>query len=253
MGHGVPNDKTLAEVISWMSEDLKRRQQDAKDHPLLTVKPDEAPSRNELAGRLFDAGQQELKTPEHTWRGIVLLQGVKLRGDKSEAAGKAAKLLADIQKDEKTLKLVAEQGGTEDLRWSVAQAKSFQRAGESARALQAWQQVVENYGDTKEGKQAALEVERLKKELSSRAYLGVAFEEATNTVSDVVEKSPAEKAGIKPGDKLAQWDKKKIAAAQDIRDAVAKQKPGDKVTVTVERDGKPKQVTVELGSIPQEK
>src|ERR1051326_3254521 len=185
LGHGIPTDKTLSEAIDWIADDLKRRQQDAKDHPTLNVQPDEALSKAELAGRLLESAKLELKAPERTWRGVVLLQGITLRCDKADTF-EARKLLQEITNDEKKLKLVDEQGGPEDRLWSFAQAKAFQRFGDRARALQAWQQLAENYPTTKEGKQALDEIQRLKKELAVQPYFGVAFDEETAIVAQVV-------------------------------------------------------------------
>jgi predicted esterase len=253
LGHGIPSDKSLSEAVEWIADDLKRRQQDAKDHPQLVVKADEAPTPAELAGKLLEAGEAELKSPEHTWRGVVLLQGVKLRADKSEAATKASKLLEDVQSDEKKLKLIEEQGAPEDRLWLTAQAKALQRMGNQARAIRAWKQVVEKYPDSKEGKQAADEIARLEKELANRAFLGVACEQGNTIVTDVIPKSPAEKAGIKPGDKLVSLDDTKLTTLKEVSEAVAKHKAGDKVSIELERDGKKMMVTVELGMVPQDK
>jgi len=253
MGHGIPDNKTLGEVVTWLADDLKRRQQDAADNPLLNVKHDEAPASKEIAKRLLEAGQVELKNPDHTWRGVVLLQGAKIRGNESESAKKAVKLLADMQRDEKTPKLVADQGGAEDLLWISAQAKALQGFGDTVNALKAWQQLVQDHPDTKEAKQAADEIERLKQELANRAFFGVALGSEAAIVEDVVPDSPAAAAGILKGDTLLTWNKTKLTNANDVRTVVAKQKPGDKIVIELERDGKKKTVTVQLATLSQPK
>jgi serine protease Do len=71
-------------------------------------------------------------------------------------------------------------------------------------------------------------------------------------VFGVVANSPAEKAGIKPGDVIVGWGDDQINEAGDLPLAVARTKPGTKVTVHLIRDGKEEQLTVEVGSRPLE-
>jgi C-terminal processing protease CtpA/Prc len=199
---------------------------------------------------LLDAAQADLKIPERTWRGVVLLQGIKLRGEKTEAAPKASKFLQDIQNDDKKLKLIEEQGGPEDLLWMSAQAKAFERSGNPARAIRSWRELAKQYPDSKEGKQAAVEIARLQKELAERAFLGVACEKGDTTVTDVVPNGPASKAGIKADDKLLAIDQMKLTNLQDLLTSIAKHKAGDKIVIEIDRGGKLIQITVELGKVP---
>ncbi len=65
-------------------------------------------------------------------------------------------------------------------------------------------------------------------------------------VSDVVEDSPAEKAGIKPGDIIFKIDDLNIDDSGSLVDYVRKLDPGDKVRIHFLRDGKKKSETVKL-------
>lgn len=56
----------------------------------------------------------------------------------------------------------------------------------------------------------------------------------------------AKKAGFHAGDRIYYFGKQEIKSAADIRDALAKHKPGDKVKVTVVRDDKTVDLEVEL-------
>ncbi|MBN8729391.1 MAG: M28 family peptidase [Acidobacteria bacterium] len=64
--------------------------------------------------------------------------------------------------------------------------------------------------------------------------------------SDVRAGSPAEKAGLKPGDIMIGWDDKTIGNLYDFTYALRGSKVGDVVKVKVLRDGKPVEVNVTL-------
>src|SRR5262249_56440471 len=55
-------------------------------------------------------------------------------------------------------------------------------------------------------------------------------------ISDVVQDSPAERAGITAGDIVTEFDKKKVDTPQDLQKAVAATVPGKGVPVKVWRD-----------------
>jgi S1-C subfamily serine protease len=59
--------------------------------------------------------------------------------------------------------------------------------------------------------------------------------------------SPAEKAGMKAGDTIIRFDQYKIGSLEDIDGALRKFKAGDKVKVTVLREGKEVVLEVTLG------
>jgi serine protease Do len=94
----------------------------------------------------------------------------------------------------------------------------------------------------------------------SRAWIGVSFQPLTQDlakslgkpdthgalVASVVPKSPAEKAGIKPGDVIEQVDGQKIVESPDLMRAVLLKPVGSKVAINVLRDGK--QVTLQMNT-----
>ena len=71
-------------------------------------------------------------------------------------------------------------------------------------------------------------------------------------VSDVTKGSPAEKAGVKAGDVILKLDGQEVKNVTQLRNEIAQRHPGSKVTLTVYRDGKAKDITVELGELPEE-
>ena len=83
----------------------------------------------------------------------------------------------------------------------------------------------------------------------NRAMLGVTTEKTEQgaKVNDVTEKSAAEKAGIKEGDIITKIGDTKIEDPDELSQAIRKNKPGSKVTVTFLRDKKEQKVTAELG------
>ena len=97
----------------------------------------------------------------------------------------------------------------------------------------------------------------------SRGLLGVIIQSVTNDiaeafdlknssgalVSEVNNDSPAEKAGLEPGDIITEIDGKAVENHSDLRTTVAQTAPGTDVKLKVIRDGKEKKFTVTLGEL----
>lgn len=70
-------------------------------------------------------------------------------------------------------------------------------------------------------------------------------------VSDYgAEDSPAKKAGIQPGDVIVSVDGQPVERSGELQQRIASHQPGDRVTLTVYRDGQPREVQVRLGEAP---
>jgi len=69
-------------------------------------------------------------------------------------------------------------------------------------------------------------------------------------VNEVVEESPAEKAGLKEGDIIVRFDRSKIADQDDLVEMIQKGRPGDKVTLIIMRDGKELKLPIVLEKKP---
>jgi serine protease Do len=84
---------------------------------------------------------------------------------------------------------------------------------------------------------------------SNRAMLGVVTDdnEKGAEVKSVSKESAAEKAGLKVGDIITSIDDQKIENPADVAENVRKHKPGEKINITVLRDGKNQNLTAELG------
>ncbi len=97
------------------------------------------------------------------------------------------------------------------------------------------------------------------------AWLGVAIQDVTKRlaekeglkaqegayVSEVVEESPADSAGVQEGDVIVEFGGKSVAGSGELMEMVKKRKPGTEVTVGIMRGGQKKSVNVVLGSPPR--
>lgn len=84
---------------------------------------------------------------------------------------------------------------------------------------------------------------------ANRAMLGVVTDEAEDgaKISSITKGSGAEKAGLKVGDIITKIGDEDVDDADDVAKAVRQHKPGDKIAITVLRDGKEQKLNAELG------
>jgi hypothetical protein len=246
VGHALPPPAVLKEVHEWLAADLKRRQADVKARPGLATPPEEVLTPLRQATGLLETAEAELKQPERIWRATALLQGVVTRWGKTEAGEKARKLLDEIQGDPKRVDLLAAQGGTEERRMLLAQARGFEKLGDYRRTMQAYQLLVRDHADTPDGKKAAGELKRL----VMVPYLGVGFAADAARVVQVLPRGPADVAGLQPGDLVVKLGDATIASIQELRRVLQTHKPGEKVMLDLQRGGKAVTLEVELGTLP---
>jgi serine protease Do len=71
-------------------------------------------------------------------------------------------------------------------------------------------------------------------------------------VSNVTPGSPADEAGLKPGDVVRSVDGKPVETSSDLSSRVASTGPGTRVSLDVRRDGAEKTIDVKLGTFPDE-
>jgi putative serine protease PepD len=88
------------------------------------------------------------------------------------------------------------------------------------------------------------------------AYLGVTLGDAQSgdgaQIGEVRDGTPAERAGLRAGDVVTEAGGEEVTRGGDLSRAVSERKPGDRLELTVRRDGETTQVTVELGTRPAE-
>lgn len=100
----------------------------------------------------------------------------------------------------------------------------------------------------------------------TRGYLGVVTQEINRDLADayslprpagalvskVIADTPAEKAGVKEGDVITQFNGKDINMASDLPQLVGRAKVGAKYDLTVYREGKPKVLKLDVGALPED-
>ncbi len=72
-------------------------------------------------------------------------------------------------------------------------------------------------------------------------------------VANVTAESPADKAGIKDGDVILEFDGKPVVDSRHLKLQVAQTAPGKEVPVKISRSGKEKELSVTLKEFPQDK
>jgi len=106
----------------------------------------------------------------------------------------------------------------------------------------------------------------IKKGKVTRGWLGVSVQSITPElakqfnlkedygalIGDVIEKSPAEKAGIERGDVVVEYGGKKIDEPYNLRNMVANTLPGTEVEIKLIREGEVKAIKVKIGELPTE-
>jgi putative serine protease PepD len=86
------------------------------------------------------------------------------------------------------------------------------------------------------------------------AYLGVTVGDASSgqgaELGSIKAGTPAEKAGLQAGDVVTAIDGQSVENADDLTARISAHQPGDKVTLTVTRNGATKTISVTLGTRP---
>jgi putative serine protease PepD len=89
-----------------------------------------------------------------------------------------------------------------------------------------------------------------------RGYLGVRFGEDPQdegaVVGVITPGGPAAGSDLRPGDRITAIDGREIRQAEDLGSAIEDRKPGDRVKLTVQRDGEQRTIEVELGTRPDQ-
>ncbi len=126
----------------------------------------------------------------------------------------------------------------------VAVASSMATAGGiDARFFQADSKV------KSEGPWLGMQVQTVDEELVSR--LALKANEGVY-VSSVVEASPAEDAGVRPGDIIIEYNYNRVATAGDLVSLISENSAGDEVVLFVDRDGNKKRLVAHLRARPME-
>jgi len=250
LGHAMPGPEVLREAVTWLAEDLPRRRADAGRWPLLSVAPDEVATDRTHAARMLETAEAELNHPEKILHGVALLDGILARYERTDSADKAAKHCKEIQADPRRRQWLREQRALEEKRTVTARARALERAGDLRGAFQAWGDLAAARVGTADGTQAAREMGRLKTLLDAMPYLGLHLEGESATVERILARGPAERAGLRGGDRLLKLGQTPISSLADLRQALQTLKPGDRVAVTVQRGQQKQTINLEIGRPP---
>jgi putative serine protease PepD len=83
------------------------------------------------------------------------------------------------------------------------------------------------------------------------AYLGVSLpNDGAAQITEIVPGMPADRAGLRAGDEVTAIDGKTIESGDELREAIDAKRPGDKLTLTITRNGDERTVDVTLGERP---
>ncbi|MGB6222277.1 PDZ domain-containing protein, partial [Haloferula sp.] len=85
---------------------------------------------------------------------------------------------------------------------------------------------------------------------STPPYLGVQLEEDAPVATVVMPDSPADRAGILEGDRITKANGQEIASPRNLLDIIKSSVPGDKLRLTLERDGEEFKVSPILDQAP---
>jgi S1-C subfamily serine protease len=81
-------------------------------------------------------------------------------------------------------------------------------------------------------------------------YLGATLEKDEPVIESVAKNSPAARSKLEEGDRVVKVDGKETKKAADVRKALLKKKPDEKVKLTILRDGEEFTVEIKLGYPP---
>lgn len=175
LGHGLPSDKVLKEVVRWLDEDVERRREQARKYPAARIPSGKAPSREELARALLAEGQQRMKAPETLYSGLMLVKGCMERWPDLAPAEEAKKLLLELEARQE--RPWEKEDLAEQRRFLIARARALDaylsgdlpdqyakmRPQMIEAALQFYQQILGDSPDSEAGQQARKRIPELKK------------------------------------------------------------------------------------------
>ncbi len=77
-------------------------------------------------------------------------------------------------------------------------------------------------------------------------YMATGVQNPTTTLETIVAGSPAEVAGIQPGDTITSFEDKQVDSWTTLTTYIAAKKPGDEIDLTLDRSGSAREVTLKL-------
>jgi dienelactone hydrolase len=248
-GHEMPPEALLSAVHAWLEEDVPRRRREAKDRLGLKTSPDELLTDHDRAERLLETARTEMYQPDRVYRATAKLVGLLARWSDTDAGDKARVFLKEVRDDPVRCQRLVEQSAADERRLLGAQAKALENFGRIHEAQDFWQRLAKSQAERPAGIQAANEVKRLGALLTTSPFLGVHFEGQTTIVKTVVRRGPADRAGVQVGDRILKMGDAATPSVVEARQVLQAHKPGDKLAIEIQRDGKKATLTVEVGAL----
>lgn len=246
--HTLPPAEVLLQVQRWLEDDLDRRRADSRDQGTT----EEVPSRLVLAGRGLARAKEELRKPARAYRAAAMLEWLAGRFGATPAGREARKLHEELRDDPIRGQRLVEQAAAASRRVQWARAAALEKAGRLAEARRTWEKSVRPTDPPAVRRQAAAEVRRLTGLLARAPYLGLTLEGDTTVVRAAAPGGPAQRAGVRDGDRLVQLGETRVAGPAAVRRQLERHKPGDVVELVVVRGEQTLSFRVRLAALPAE-
>ncbi|MDB4695129.1 M28 family peptidase [bacterium] len=92
---------------------------------------------------------------------------------------------------------------------------------------------------------------RVRRQITAYMGISLANRQGSVVISGLVQGAPAERAGLKAGDVLQKLGDKSVKSSQEVLEFMRSRSPGQKMPVTVKRDGESMSVTIDLVARPE--
>jgi pimeloyl-ACP methyl ester carboxylesterase len=175
LGHGIPDERVLAEVFRWLEDGASQRSKFAKEWPTSRIAQGDAPTPEQWSQSLFKEAQTRLGKKETLFSGLMQLQGISARWSDLPAAAAAKKILLEC--DARMQRSWEQEDIAEQRRFLIAGARSLdayasgdlpaqylkQRPAMARAALEMWEQIQADQPDSPSGQEAARRIPQLRK------------------------------------------------------------------------------------------
>ncbi len=169
--------------------------------------------------------------------------------DRAAAVADARRQLANRDRRESRIAALVASGLAEDrAEWIVQRESRFRMAMLEARhEVQRKEGAVQNYQELWQREQEAFRRD-LGQEDYER-YLEATGRPTSIVVTSVLDTSPAQRVGLRPGDRILTYDNTRIYNMAELNRATLDGTAGETVVVQIERDGMPMQVALPRGPV----
>jgi predicted esterase len=175
LGHAIPGEGQLAEVLKWLDAAAAERRRMARKWPASRLDGDEAPSRDAWAHAMLEEAQTRLRDRATLFSGLMQLQGITVRWPDLPEAATARELL--LEYEARADRPWEDDDLAEQRRFLVAEARAIdryatgplpqqyqnQRLDMARKALELWKQVLADQNDSPARKEALVRTAELER------------------------------------------------------------------------------------------